>query len=315
MARRLWTPALALALAGVAAAGFWILPVRGAASAVPAGRPPCGGEAVSEDTFPALTAAQTAEVPANRPESFLPDPARLEALQAKEGATVLMSQFSTRFTHASDSQAANIALTARKLAGTVIAPGAVFSYNAAAGPFTAAGGYGWGRMFVGDRIVPTIGGGVCQGASTLYNTVLLANLPVVERHQHGLTVPYLPPGRDATVTESGGLDFRFRNNTRWPLVLWAQAQDRTLTMAIYGHQAPPKVEIETKVLATYPFSTRYVRDPKLAPGEEQVVAPGQDGAKSTTWEIVETPQGPRRRLLSQDQYRPSPRIVLRGPTS
>lgn len=311
---RRWTPVLALALAGAATFGFWALP--GHVGAASARDMPCGGEALHEDSFPAVAPAQASPAAPAPSATFIPNPETFGKLQAKEGATVEMSRFSTNFYHATPSQAANIALTAKRLTGKVVAPGAIFSYVRATGPFTAAGGYGWGRQFVGNRIVPSIGGGVCQGASTLYNAVLLANLQVVERHQHGLTVPYLPPGRDATVTDSGGLDFQFRNDTRWPVVLWAQTTDRMLTIAIYGRQAPPKVTIETNVLARFPFQTEYVRDPKLAAGEQQVAAPGQEGARSVTYEVIQWPDGKtERRLLSRDTYRASPRVILRGPTA
>ncbi len=330
---RTWLAAVAgMALAGtIGAAGL-----RGASGAAKAGPAaaaiaPCGGEQLAEDSFPpAFSPAAPAVAPEaarassggsgdapggpdGRPETFTPDAPAFDAVLRREDATVRMSSFETGFTHASASQAANIALVAKKLAGVIIPKGAVFSYNRAAGPFTAAGGYGWGRMFVGERIVPTIGGGVCQGASTLYNVVLLANLPVVERHRHGLTVPYLPPGRDATVTESGGLDFRFRNDTPGPLVLWAQAKDRRLSIAIYGRVAPPKVTVETEVVSRTPFRTEVINDRELPPGTEQVAAAGQDGARSRTWVVVDGPGGPVRRYLGEDSYRPSPRVILRGP--
>ena len=311
---RRWSPVLALAMAGAATFGFWALPGR--VGAVNARQAPCGGEALREDTFPAVAVAQASATAPAPSATFIPNAETFKKLQAQEGAIIQLSRFATNFYHATPSQAANIALTAKRLTGKVVAPGATFSYAGATGPFTAAGGYGWGRQFIGNRIVPSIGGGVCQGASTLYNAVLLANLQVVERHQHGLTVPYLPPGQDATVTDSGGLDFRFRNDTRWPVILWAQTQDRILTIAIFGRQAPPKVTLETTVLARFPFQTEYVRDPRLAAGEEQVAAPGQDGVRSVTYEVIQWPDGKTdRRLLSRDTYRASPRVILRGPTA
>ena len=295
------------------------------ARGVAASGTPCGGEALNEDTFPPLTAVATPARPGGtgdapgsadgRPEEWLPDAKALETLLRREGATVRMSSFSTSFAHASPSQAANIALVAKKLTGLVIPAGTVFSYNEAAGPFTAAGGYGWGRMFVGDRIVPTIGGGVCQGASTLYNVVLLANLPVVERHLHGLTVPYLAPGRDATVTEEGGLDFRFRNNTGGPLVLWGEAVHRQLTLAMYGTTPPPQVKVFTAVLSRTPFPTKVIRDPDLPPGKAVVAATGQEGVRARAWVVVTLPDGKTvRHELPTHTYRPSPRIILRGVT-
>lgn len=319
MHRARWVAAAVALVAGVGLAAAWELQ-QGSVRAAPAVVGPCGGEQLNEDTFPPLLAAGkpggTGDAPGiadGRPEEFLPDEKAFSELQAREGAIVQMGVYRTNFSHASPSQAANIALVARKLNGLVIPAGAAFSYNRAAGPYTAAGGYGWGRMFVGDRIVPTIGGGVCQGASTLYNAVLLADLPVLERHPHGLTVPYLDPGRDATVTESGGLDFRFRNNTGAPLVLWAQAKDRWLALAIYGRSHPPMVEIHTEVLARQPFHTVTVRDPSLPPGSETVAAAGQEGVRARGWVTIQGPSGTRQMDLGTHTYRPSPRVILRGP--
>jgi vancomycin resistance protein VanW len=218
----------------------------------------------------------------------------------------------TRYDHASASQAVNIELTAERLNGTVLQPGQVFSYYARVGPYTAENGYGWGRAFVGDRIVPSVGGGVCQGASTLYAAVLRTGLQVLERHPHGLMVPYLPPGEDATVS-SDYLNFRFRNNTAHPILITAAAAERVYRIAIWGAVPGPHITVHHEILARYPFRTIVRTDPKLAPGQEQVLAPGQPGVKARTWLEIETPQGWVRKDLGVDTYRPSPRIVLRGP--
>ena len=83
-------------------------------------------------------------------------------------------------------------------------------------PFTAANGYYQATGYSGGRVVPSTGGGICQVSSTMYNAVLRAELEVVERSNHGLTVGYVPLGADATVAE-GGVDFRFRNNLDAPV--------------------------------------------------------------------------------------------------
>ncbi len=315
MLRRHLAAAGALASLLLAAALLAPAVLRGQQAVAVCGEVPGG---VAMDGATAVLSSMQADSPGPAPtapggsETWRPNPTAFAAVLDRTGATIEMARFTTNFRHASPSQAANIALTARKLTGKVVAPGAVFSYIQATGPYTEAGGYGWGRQFVGDRIVPTIGGGVCQGASTLYNVVLLADLPVVERHQHGLVVPYLPPGRDATVTESGGLDFRFRNNTGGPLVLWGQAVDRELTLAIFGTKVPPRVTIHTEILSRSHYRTEYIDAPNLPAGTSEVVAPGQDGAVSDTWLEIQTPSGTVRRNLGRDTYRSSPRIVRRG---
>lgn len=160
----------------------------------------------------------------------------------------LLAQQTTNFNHASASQAKNIALVARRLNGTVVKPNGVFSYYATVGPYTAENGYHWGRAFSGDRIIPSMGGGVCQGASTLYSALLRTGLPVIERHAHSLKVPYLPPGEDTTVA-STYLNFRFRNNRSTPILITAKADvtKRLITVELWGATPAPRL----------PFITRY----------------------------------------------------------
>ncbi|MDA8200644.1 MAG: VanW family protein [Thermaerobacter sp.] len=220
----------------------------------------------------------------------------------------------TSYAHASATQAVNIEITASRLNGVQVRPGQVFSYYARVGPYTAENGYGWGRAFYGDRIVPSVGGGVCQGASTLYAAVLRSGMKVLERHQHGLTVPYLPPGEDATVA-GDFLNFRFQNNTPGAVVIRASASARRYRLSLWGTVPGPRITVHHQVLATYPFRTIERVDPMLPRGTTRVLAPGQSGVKVRTWVVEETPLGPVTRDLGVDIYRASPRIVITGPGS
>ncbi|HBQ96281.1 MAG TPA: vanomycin resistance protein VanB, partial [Sulfobacillus sp.] len=165
-----------------------------------------------------------------------------------------------------------------------------------------------------DRIVPSVGGGVCQGSSTLYSAILRTGLTVVERHQHGLTVPYLPPGEDATVA-GDYLDFRFRNNRKTPVLIVADAQKRHMVVKIMGTSAGPDISVHHKILAIYPFKTivRYRSD--LKPGEEKILAPGQDGVRVQNWLEIKENKGGVIKQLGIDRYRPSPRIMERSRAS
>ncbi|MBX5466408.1 MAG: VanW family protein [Firmicutes bacterium] len=250
-------------------------------------------------------------VTANGPVVVTP-PVGEEAARAQKLPYLLAIQ-TTDFYHASPSQAENIALVARRLNGVVVPPGAIFSYYRVVGPYTAENGYGWGRAFVGDRIVPSIGGGVCQGASTLYAAVLRTGMRVVERHPHGLTVPYLPPGEDATVS-SDYLNFRFQNTFSTPVLIAARTEGRHLTIALWGGQPGPQIEVKHEILERYPFRTIVRVNARLKPGTEKVLAPGQEGVKVRSWLEIHTPHGIETKSLGIDRYRPSPRIVERGPT-
>ncbi|MBS3887333.1 MAG: VanW family protein [Dethiobacter sp.] len=101
----------------------------------------------------------------------------------------------------------NLYLAAKYMNGVILAPGDVFSFNKETGPRTFERGYSMAPVVGGMGI----GGGVCQVATTIYNASLAAGLEIVERHQHSIRVGYVPPGRDATVTDY--IDFKFRNST------------------------------------------------------------------------------------------------------
>lgn len=108
-------------------------------------------------------------------------------------------------------RAENIILGTLLINNYLMPPGDVFSFNKTLGPITYERGFRYAPIISGGAIVPGLGGGLCQVASTLYNAVLEADLEVVERTPHSRPVGYVPRGRDATV--STYIDFKFRNNT------------------------------------------------------------------------------------------------------
>lgn len=127
----------------------------------------------------------------------------------------------------------NLRLLCQALNGVVVEPGETFSYNETLGERTAEKGYMPAPAYSGNRLTDAIGGGVCQGSSTLYNCVLLADLEVVERFCHGATVAYLPLGLDAAVNW-GTTDFQFRNNFHFPVKIEAETTEDLVQMRILG---------------------------------------------------------------------------------
>lgn len=148
-----------------------------------------------------------------------------------------IASFSTRYNPGDRSRSQNVRLVAQHLNGAVIPIGGTFSFNDHVGPRTPRRGYQTAFIFVRGRMVKDTGGGTCQVSSTLYNAALLAGLKIVERHNHSFTVPYVSPGRDATVYY-GSSDFRFRNTTDAPIYIQASAGGGYMSVSLYGGSKP-----------------------------------------------------------------------------
>jgi vancomycin resistance protein YoaR len=150
------------------------------------------------------------------------------------GLSALGSQFTTYFNLENPGRATNIALAAKLVDGTIVQPGAVFSLNATMGPRTTNRGFDFAPVIAGDGVLRQgVGGGICQYATTLFNAVFFAGLPVVERHAHGLLIAHYPMGRDATVSW-GGPDFKFKNDTAQAVMIRSWVEGAALTVAIVG---------------------------------------------------------------------------------
>ncbi|MBQ3198768.1 MAG: VanW family protein [Firmicutes bacterium] len=144
----------------------------------------------------------------------------------------LLATATTLFDPAEINRCQNILLAAGALHGLVIAPGEEFSFNTSVGPRTADRGYRTAIVFIDEKAVPGIGGGVCQVSTTVYQAALQAGLTVTERHPHSLPVNYAPAHRDATVAW-GALDLRWRNDFDHPVQLACHIKDGSLTVKIY----------------------------------------------------------------------------------
>lgn len=206
----------------------------------------------------------------------------------------------------------NISLAADYLRGAVVKPGQVFSLNARIGWRSAERGFKPGPMYQGGRIVSTVGGGVCKIASVMYNVAILADQEIVERHSHSMTVPYVPPGQDATISY-GTKDFKFRNTTQAPILIWSQNKGGTLYMAFYGTTAPPRVRWIHRTLSKSRTWTEYTYDNQMPENMEKVMFEGSDGIVVHSWIAVSAKNGLEAvRDLGISAYRPCPRVVVKG---
>lgn len=199
----------------------------------------------------------------------------------------LLGTFTTRYDAGNVSRTTNLAIACKKLNGQVIQPGEVFSYNKALGKRSVENGYKEAAVYVNGGVENGLGGGICQISSTLYNTVLFANLGIVERHQHSFTTSYVDPGRDATVVY-GALDFKFKNTRKYPVKLEAYIKSGVATVSMYGikEDVEYNVKVVSTVTETIPCPVEKTEDATMAEGVEKVISKGTNGCRSIAYKYV-----------------------------
>ncbi len=156
----------------------------------------------------------------------------------------------------------NLRLACAAINGYVMMPGDEFSYNTVVGKRTAEAGYLPAAAYSGGQTVNELGGGICQVSSTLYYCTLLADLDVTVRQCHSYPSSYIPLGMDATVSW-GGPEFKFINNTRYPIRLEAEVSDGYVKIQIIGtDEKDYYVEMEYNIISTKNYDTIYEEYPE-----------------------------------------------------
>ncbi len=182
-----------------------------------------------------------------------------------------ISTFTTEMGTSSSNRIHNVHLMAEFIDGTLIQPGELFSFNDSVGPRTAERGFREGQMIIGSLLLPAIGGGVCQTATTLFNNTWELGLPIVSRFNHSFYISHYPLGRDATVSW-GGPDFVFRNDLKSGILIKTSYTNETLTFSFFGTDPKRRVVTTTgpKVNWRSPTTT-YALDPYAPRGSMRVV--------------------------------------------
>ena len=232
----------------------------------------------------------------------------------EEAFPELLSTYTTRYDASNYNRSNNLSIAANKINGTVLMPGETFSYNKVVGARTIEAGYKEAGAYAGGVVVQSVGGGICQISSTVYNTALLANLEIVDRSNHQFETSYVAASRDATVSW-GYLDFKFKNNRTYPIKITASAKNGVAKVSIYGikEETEYEVVIQSRILSYIPYSVKYIEDSSLAQGKEVVEQSGHNGCKSEAYRILKlNGQVVSKTLLSRDTYDPMQRIVRRG---
>lgn len=231
-----------------------------------------------------------------------------------EGFPDLLGEFSTTYNAGATARTINLRLASNKINNTVVMPGETFSYNKVVGERTVAAGYKEAPAYAGGKVVNDIGGGICQITSTLYNAVIFANLDIVSRSNHQFVPSYVKAGRDATVVY-GSIDFKFKNNRKYPIKIKSIVSGGVAKIQIYGmkEETEYEVKIETKITGSIPMQTTYEDDPTLEQGKQKVVQKGHNGTYSEAYKILYlNGKVVSRTLLSKDKYNQMSTIIKRG---
>ena len=147
--------------------------------------------------------------------------------------TKLIGQYVTYFNSYNKERSHNISLSSNAINNHVVFPGETFSFNQTVGQRTKAKGYLPAPIIVKGELAEGIGGGICQVSSTLFNAVDRAGIKVIKRFTHSKRVPYVPPGRDATVSWYGP-DFTFHNQYNQPILIRSRVLPGMMIVQIYS---------------------------------------------------------------------------------
>lgn len=209
----------------------------------------------------------------------------------------------------------NVRLASSSFNGYVLNSGDTFSYNGVVGKRTTAKGYQAAPAYVQGETVDEVGGGVCQPSSTLYLACLRADMKIKERYAHRYIPSYIPAGMDATVSW-GGPDFKFTNNTDFPVKILTSYTNGQLTIKLLGTNVKgTSVKITNKHLSTTPYKEVVEIDPNMAPGTQKVKTTPYVGHKYETYRHRYDKNG---KLISStfeasSNYKSRNRVIVKGP--
>lgn len=247
------------------------------------------------------------------PLRVLPPEVTIQELEEEKVKGKIM-EFTTKLSSGgSEGRRHNIDSTSRVLSDQLLAPGEVFDYSKVIEKTREEIGYQKAPVILDGKLVPGIGGGICQVSTTLYNAVLRAGLDIVERRNHSLPISYAPLGQDATYS-TGYINFRFRNTLDSHLLIRAELKGNQMIIKLFGEMEPgTKYTIESKIVEELAPPVKYVHNPSLAEGVEQTVSKGKTGyvvdTFRTKWVNGEKQETEK---ISRDRYQPEPRVVAKN---
>ena len=229
----------------------------------------------------------------------------------------VLGTFTTSFSTSGGSRSANVSNGCSLINGTTLYPGEEFSTYEAVAPFSQANGYYMAGSYLNGQVVDSLGGGICQVSTTLYNAVLLSELEVTERYNHSMIVTYVDPSADAAIAESSGKDFKFVNNTEYPVYIeGSTTPDKQITFTIYGvetRDSNREISYESVVLERINPDTEVIHADASRPVGYCSVQSAHIGYKAQLWKVVrENGVEVSREQVNSSSYMKAPRSATVG---
>lgn len=192
----------------------------------------------------------------------------------------LVAQFST-YHKCCQARVQNIHRIADLLDGAIVKPGAVFSVNEKVGPRTKANGFVPAPTIVEGDMEDTIGGGVSQFATTLFNALFYGGYDIIERQPHSYWFTRYPMGHEATLSYPKP-DIIFKNDTKSGLLIKTDYTDTRITVKLFGDNEGRKVKatVSQRQDIIDP-AVELIADPSVEPDEEKVLDAGMVG-----WSVI-----------------------------
>ena len=234
------------------------------------------------------------------------------------GVIGVVGTYTTEYTTGSgtENRNHNIELVSQLLSNSVVSPGDTWSYNDTTGDCDESKGFLGAGAIVAGEYTDSVGGGICQVATTVFNAVYESGLPVVERHNHSLYISSYPAGRDAAVSY-GELDLRWKNDTESDILVRVSTTSGSVTATLYGIDPGYQVTTETGSWeAGEEYSTVTKVDESLAPGAKYVKTQGTNGSSIDVTRTVKDSDGNVvRQDLFASVYDPNNKVIVTGPSS
>ncbi len=211
----------------------------------------------------------------------------------------------------------NIKTGAKHINGALLMPGEEYSANAAMEPYTEENGFAEAGSYENGKVVQSMGGGICQVSSTLYNAIILAEVEIVERAAHSMLVSYVEPSMDAAIA-GDFKDLKFKNNKETPIYIEGYVENGNVIFNIYGKETRSEdreVKFEHEVVSSTPAGKKFVATGD-AVGTLKKGSSGYDGMKAKLWKIIyENGVEVERKVANNSTYRKSEAVWNVGTSS